>query len=56
MWDLLVIVLAVYNSILLPMEITFKPPWLETDFFKMINTLIDVLFAMDIILSFRTTY
>lgn len=38
------------------MEIAFKPPWLETNFFKKVNTLIDILFALDIIISFRTTY
>lgn len=38
------------------MEIAFKPPWLETDFFVKINTLIDILFGLDILISFRTTY
>jgi hypothetical protein len=38
------------------MEIAFKPPWLMTDVNYWVNNFIDLVFAIDIIISFRTTY
>ena len=55
-WDFLIILLAIYNSFALPMEIAFKPPWLMTSSNYIVNTIIDCLFAIDILISFRTTY
>ena len=55
-WDFFIILLAIFNSIALPMEIAFKPPWLMTKLFYIINTFIDCLFGIDILISFRTTY
>ena len=55
-WDFFIILLAIYNSLALPMEIAFKPPWLMTSVNYTLNTIIDCLFAIDIIIIFRTTY
>jgi potassium channel len=55
-WDFFIILLAIYNSLALPMEIAFKPPWLMTGFNYSLNTLIDCLFGIDILITFRTTY
>ena len=38
------------------MEIAFKPYWLMTKVNYFANTFIDCIFAIDIIISFRTTY
>lgn len=54
-WELFVILLAVYSSIILPLEIAFKPPTLDNKNFKLINHLIDLLFLIDLIITFRTT-
>ena len=55
-WDLFIIILSIYNSLALPMEIAFKPPWLLTSANDTFNNFIDFCFAIDILISFRTTY
>lgn len=55
-WDLFIIILAIYNSFALPMEIAFKPPWLMTQANSIFNTIIDCCFGIDILITFRTTY
>ena len=55
-WDLFIIVLAIYNSIFLPLEIAFKPHFLQTDLIVLVNHMIDAIFGIDIFISFRTTY
>ena len=55
-WDFVIIILAVYNSFALPMEISFRPYWLMNDTTSIVNSVIDLMFAIDILISFRTTY
>jgi hypothetical protein len=55
-WDLVIIFSAIYNSILLPLESAFRPSFLESDNFKYVNSIIDIMFVIDILISFRTTY
>ena len=58
-WDLFIIVLSVYQAIIIPMEITFgidgfdafRSPYKIT-----LDSLIDVVFFIDIIFRFRTTF
>ena len=54
-WELIVIILAVYSSIVLPLDIAFKPPSLSDARIKFINYGIDFLFFIDIVISFRIT-
>ena len=54
MWDLFVIVLALWNCIYIPFEVAFKPE--KTDLIFVSDRIIDVLFAVDIIVNFMTTY
>jgi len=54
-WELIVIILAVYSSIVLPLDIAFKPPALEDYRLKVFNNVIDLLFFLDIVMTFRTT-
>ena len=57
-WDVLVILFSLYNCIEVPMEIAFN--WrIEHDKYQLterINNVIDFMFAIDIIMNFRTTY
>ena len=55
-WDFFIILLAIYNAITLPMEVSFNPPFLSRTIVKMVNVLIDFIFAIDILICFRTTY
>ena len=54
-WDLFVILLAVYNSITLPLLLAFQPPFLKDGPLESIDLIIDCLFLLDIIITFRTT-
>ena len=55
-WDIFIIILAIYNSFQIPFEIAFEPPEMETSKFFIANTLIDLCFAIDILIAFRTTF
>ena len=54
-WDLFVILLAIYNSITLPLVLAFEPPFLKGSFLDTFDMFIDFLFLLDIIITFRTT-
>jgi hypothetical protein len=53
-WETFIIVLAVYNSILIPFEIAFKPEFANSPAYDAINILIVVSFFIDIVVQFRT--
>jgi hypothetical protein len=53
-WDLIIIVLAVYNSIFIPYEFAYSVD--EYVFIDVIDRIIDVAFAIDILVNFRTIY
>ena len=55
-WDVIIIVLAVYNSFQIPFEISFEPEEMKSTKFFVLNTLIDLMFGIDIVVNFRTTY
>ena len=55
-WDLVIIVLAIYNSISIPLGLAFSPPSYEYTWVKVFNYFIDSFFLFDMILQFRTTY
>ena len=55
-WDIVIIVLAVYNSFQIPFEIAFEPEEMKTAKFFVLNSLIDLMFGIDIVVNFRTTY
>jgi hypothetical protein len=54
-WDLFIMMCALYNGITLPIQITFNPDWTNTPFSDGLNSAIDVCFLVDIIIVFRTT-
>lgn len=55
-WELFVIVLALYNAFSIPFELSFDPKEMEGTNFLIINSFIDLLFAFDIFVQFRTTF
>ena len=56
-WDLFIIILSVYNSVCLPIELALLPPFMNGNrIFEIFNHVIDFMFFVDIIISFRTTY
>ena len=55
-WDLLIIFLALYNCILIPLNLAFTKELTDSPVMNIIERIIDVLFIGDIVLNFRTTY
>ena len=55
-WDLFIIILAIFNSICIPISLAFNPPSMNTTVYKVVDQFIDICFWLDIILTFRTTY
>lgn len=54
-WDMFIIILAIYNSIGLPLQIAFNPPFMQDEYIQAFDNVIDLTFFFDIILTFRTT-
>jgi len=57
-WEILVICLALYNALVIPIQIFFQPNpvWVSTDAIRCTDAVVDLLFLIDIIFEFRTTY
>ena len=53
-WDLAVMSLAIYNCLSIPFDAAFSP---EANFwYDLFETFVDICFAVDIIVNFRTTF
>lgn len=53
----MIIFLAVYNCIALPLDVSIVPPFMQENLhLETTNLMIDLIFFVDLILSFRTTY
>ena len=55
-WDLVIIALATYNCITVPIGIGFEPPFMSELWFAFLNQITTLFFFLDIILTFRTSY
>uniref|UniRef100_A0A7S3CT47 Cyclic nucleotide-binding domain-containing protein n=1 Tax=Strombidium rassoulzadegani TaxID=1082188 RepID=A0A7S3CT47_9SPIT len=55
-WDLLIIILSIYQAISIPLTISFEPDEFNSPGIKTFDSLVDLVFTVDIILRFRTTY
>lgn len=55
-WDLFVMVLATFNVFVIPLDVGFAPESFQEFWFKFLNFVVDGLFFVDILVSFRTTY
>ena len=55
-WDFCILLLAVYNSLIIPFDQAFKPELLGSALFKALNYIIDISYVTDVILMFMTSY
>lgn len=55
-WDLLIIILALYNCIMIPLALAFGDRMNESNEIDIIERIVDIFFILDILLNFRTTY
>jgi len=56
-WDLLIICMAIFNCISIPMEIAIVPPFLiDNGHLSRTNWIIDLAYFLDVVLCFRTSY
>ena len=56
-WDIFIILLVLFNCYTIPMEVAFTQiSWMRSKPYEVAEYLIDVSFALDILISFRTTF
>lgn len=60
-WDWIVLLLVIYTAIEIPYNVAFLLPlqyniFFEGNPFAIINLIVDIMFIIDIIINFRTTY
>jgi hypothetical protein len=55
-WDIFIIVLAFYNSIFIPIEISFESKAFKEIGYLMVDVFVDIFFILDIVVVFHTTY
>jgi len=55
-WDIIIIVMALYNSIIIPVEIALNPMELNSATESTIESIINLVFMIDIFLNFRITF
>ena len=48
--------LAILSGFIIPLDLGFKPEFLNTSFAKFVNWVIDLIFFIDLILGFFTAY
>lgn len=58
-WEKIIIILAIYNSLMIPWQLFYLDLGLEAfsgNTIELIDAIIDLIFIIDIIINFRTTY
>lgn len=55
-WDLFVMILATWNCFSIPFNVAFEPDFMTTIWMDLFNAVIDILFMIDVIINFRTSY
>ena len=55
-WDLIIIVLAIFNCFTIPIQVSFDPKSMQGVKFTVANLMIDFFFLLDIFISFRIVY
>ena len=55
-WDVFVIGLAIYNSLLIPFDLAFKSEFARTPIFETLDGFVDLCFLVDIIFTFMTSF
>lgn len=49
-------ILAIFNCFAIPVDVAFEPAFMDTWYFLLINSVIDFIFLLDLIINFRTTF
>lgn len=55
-WDILIIIISLWVCFTLPVQLAFEPDFLDSSGNLIFNDMIDVLYGLDILLNFRTSY
>jgi hypothetical protein len=55
-WDLIVIILSIYQAFVLPLQFSIPNTFVDLKFVEVFDVIIDYLFFLDIIINFRTIY
>ena len=55
-WDVLIMILAIFNCFAIPFEVAFGPPIMHSLWFLLLDTAIDLCFAVDLVVNFRTSF
>ena len=55
-FDLFVMILATYNCFQIPLEVAFDPDTFQMKSLKTLSVIIDLVFLLDMLVAFRTTY
>jgi hypothetical protein len=56
LWDKLILVLAIQNSFIIPIDFAFKPEFTKIPNFQIFDAIVDIIFVIDMVLMFLTTY
>ena len=56
MWDVFVLILAVYNSLMIPFDQAFKPEFNHHMYMVVLEYIVDFVFLIDIFVMFITSY
>lgn len=55
-WDRFILVLAIINSLFVPIQLSFSPPEFSTASYQVFDSFVDIFFLGDVVLKFYTTY
>lgn len=55
-WDLIIMILSLFNSFTVPVEMAFQPMFLTSDLIVGLNYFVDMIFFFDILICFRSAY
>lgn len=55
-WDIVIMIFAIFNCFAIPVDVAFEPGFMDTWYFLLINSVIDFIFLLDLIINFRTTF
>ena len=55
-WDWIILCLTFYTAIMVPYNVAFKNKTSEDVFLLVVDTIVDVIFFIDIVLNFHTTF
>lgn len=55
-WDVGIIVLAIFNTITIPVAVAFEPEWASSSAYMGFDLLFNFIYMLDIVVNFRTTF